>query len=479
MTADFLAPFAQLVASRIGVRIGSLGDSRLLDQVERRIKIQAGGNPTAYLALLQADTSESQLEWDQLIPLVTNGETFFFRDQGQFALLKETILPTLIEQAGEKRSLRLWSAGCSTGEEPYSLAILLNELLPPKDEWDLWILATDLNVASLERAREGLYGRWSFRLVSPDLMSTYFRARAESWALDPRIREMVTFRKGNLLDEFAGCRSTDMFQWDLILCRNVFLYFDDAGTAAVMSEFRKLLRPGGYLMTGHNELKSLDWDGFAIRSFPESVLYQRVEKDPMPCHAAQPLLTMPYDRRDRTARGLSLTSELPVVADGLPSSDLPEATLAANHTLQLDPNNLEALRLMAQACANEGRYRDAMAYCRRALVLDYADVPSHFLLAKVAEEQGDLEAARAALEKAIYLDPSFIPAHLELAFLYEHTGNKPLARNQFRAAAELLRALPSGAFVDGFEDVPAGALLGRIAGLLEEGSDSTTQERPR
>lgn len=477
MAADFLASFAQLVAARTGVRIASLGDRRFQHQLRERVTARADGNSAAYLALLGTGTPESRREWDHLVPLITNAETFFFRDRGQFTLLKEKILPELIERGRARRSLRVWSAGCSTGEEPYSLAILLDELLPLRDDWDLWILGTDLNPASLERAREGRYGRWSFRLVPPDLLAKYFRPDGDQWELDPRIRRMVTFRFGNLAEDFAGCGPADRFRWDLILCRNVFLYFDEPRIAAVMAQFRDLLRPDGYLMTGHNEAYPLAAEGLAVRSFSDSALFQRQDEPERPRGLTPPPPARPS--RHQAAHPAAMRPAPPGNKDRAAAPDLSEArallrrgladeaTAAAERILARHPHHLEALRLMAQACANAGRHQEAARYCRRVLARHYADVPAHFLLAKIAEEQGDLERAQAALEKTLYLDPSFIPAHLELAFLHDQAGRRTLARNQFQAAADLLKPLPAATQMEWLDDLPAGELLTRITGLLD------------
>ena len=134
-----------------------------------------------------------------------SGETYFFRDHGQFDLLRLRLLPELIERRRGAKTLRLWSAGCASGEEAYSLAMLVDMLLPERDGWDILILGSDIDQTALAKARRGHYGQWSFRMVPPALQQRYFQRKGDEWALDERIRRMVTFRAGDLIGEpFPG-----------------------------------------------------------------------------------------------------------------------------------------------------------------------------------------------------------------------------------------------------------------------------------
>ena len=130
--------------------------------------------PEDYYLLLQSDSAESRSEWRQLIINLTNSESYFFRDKGQLALLQNRILPELIERNKVQRTLRIWSAGCSTGEEPYTLAMLVDQLLPRQIGWNVFILGTDINENSLAIARRAAYTSWSFRMVDPGLRTRYF-----------------------------------------------------------------------------------------------------------------------------------------------------------------------------------------------------------------------------------------------------------------------------------------------------------------
>jgi chemotaxis protein methyltransferase CheR len=224
-----------------------------------------------------------QNEWKQLLQLLTTGESYFFRDSGQFFLLKNIVLPELIayqrqvwqQQGKDRPTLRIWSAGCSTGEEAYSLAILLTELIPDWQYWHLHILGTDINIESIKKARQGVYGNWSFRTVDEQKKTAYFTPEKNNWQIQDWIKQLVKFEYGNLVkDNFPDSKS-DIAMMDLIVCRNVFVYFEAEAIAQVLRKFNQTLRPGGYLLTAHAELYGQQLDDFSSHVFPQSVIYQR------------------------------------------------------------------------------------------------------------------------------------------------------------------------------------------------------------
>ena len=275
--SGLIAWFRQQFLQRTGIWIRDKDVHSLKQTLEARTHACRLTNPDAYQSLLTTDKADAANEWKILTETLKNGESFFFRDQMQMNLLRKTILPELIARNAERRSLRIWSAGCSTGEEPYSLAMLLYELLPNPDAWNLIVLGTDLSEESVRRAQSGRYGSWSFRMVDPVLQRRYFREEGDCYQIDPKICRTVTFRHGNLLkDEFPAVGS-GIHDMDLILCRNVFIYFEPQGIATVVGKFARTLAPQGYLMTGHAELHQQDLKVLKAVRFPESVMYQRAD----------------------------------------------------------------------------------------------------------------------------------------------------------------------------------------------------------
>lgn len=284
MNDRHLELFIHLIANNIGLHIRPQDRTALSQKIVVRMKNLNLSIPEKYYQLLEADTEQSQKEWRKLIVLLTTTESYFLRDIGQFKLLEKVILPKIIEYknqlkevSGLNPSLRIWSAGCSTGEEAYSLAILIQKLLPNWDNWNILILGTDINEEALEKAKQGIYSPWSFRLVNPGLQQQYFNQHKNEWIIEDKLVKNVKFRYGNLVKDDYPNISDDINNMDLILCRNVFVYFEAQYIALVLKKFYNTLRAGGYLMTSHAELHGQVLDQFQAIIFPESVIYQRSE----------------------------------------------------------------------------------------------------------------------------------------------------------------------------------------------------------
>lgn len=422
------AEVQRLLARQTGLRLTDAGVLKL----EQLLRVRAGhGDPFVYLASL----SEAELarETEFLAAQLTPGETYFFRDQGQFALLRTRILPELIKRRREQRRLRLWSAGCASGEEAYSLAMLIDMELSEWQSWQITLVGSDINRDALARAQSGRYGDWSFRMVPDNLKARYFRRNGDEWVLDARIRAMVDFRFGNLVTEpLQNWMYSDM---DLILCRNVLIYFHPEAVRIVVEKLAASLAEGGYLVTGHTELHGCPSPGLQARLFPEGVVYQRATSGALPAALPQSLVS--------SSRGVIP----PPPAGGLP---LPAA-----------PPVPESASERAQALADRGDYDAAENACHAALDADSLQPVPHFLLAQLAQLRGDYRQAEDQLNQTLYLAPDHIAAHLELAALLERAGQPERAQARRRTARDLLRRLPADARVEPFE-----ASAGQLADQL-------------
>ena len=192
------------------------------------------------------------------------GETYFFRERRAFEILEQSLLPGLIaaRRKTEKR-LRFWSAGCSTGEEPYSLAILLDKLIPDLKDWNVTILATDINTGALRKAEEGIYSDWSFRDNPPWFKEHYFeKVDGNHHRLLPRIRKMVTFSYLNLSEDHYPALQNNTNAMDFIFCRNVLMYFAPGQIGLTVERFHRSLLDGGCLIVSPVETALLTHSPF-------------------------------------------------------------------------------------------------------------------------------------------------------------------------------------------------------------------------
>jgi chemotaxis protein methyltransferase CheR len=521
MNDSTLQLFVQLIAQDTGLHIRTQDRGALSQKIAIRMNTIKLSIPEQYYQILQADTEQSQREWRELMVLLTTTESYFLRDRGQFNLLENTILPEIIEQknqlskaSGLTRSLRIWSAGCSTGEEPYSLAILIQKLIPDWEDWNILILGTDINQEALDKAQQGIYSHWSFRLVNPETQQQYFSQYKGEWMINNKLIKTVKFRYGNLVKDDYPSVHNDLYNMDLILCRNVFVYFESQSIALAIKKFYNTLRAGGYLITGHAELYGQVIPHLQAKTFPESVVYQKVESQINPnlpgsetrakpvvlptsnstnlatpiARVRQPVehilrsinVKQVENKKNDYEPGLfSSTSEnegaiainlIREAADFFKNQAYDEAIKKAAQVIELYPDNFEAYYLLAEIHANLGKYAQATDYCQQALKVDSMSILPYHLLAHIAEEQGDLEGAKLFLKRIIYLCPSFISAYLELANIYNKEGNFKREKKMYTTSCEILKLLPPDTPIEQQGQITASALLKYIKEILLQSS---------
>ncbi|HZS12468.1 MAG TPA: protein-glutamate O-methyltransferase CheR [Nitrospirales bacterium] len=226
-----------------------------------------------YYCLLRYDAWRDQ-ELIALFDLVTTNETYFYRDRQQLLAFTETIVPTVIAANKERKWLRIWSAACSTGDEPYTLALMLLEM-PALTEWTIEILATDISEASLASARRGSYDAYAVRNVPPAVLKRYFTEDGGRYVIGPQARAMVKFMTLNLYDT---PRMKIMRGLDVIFCRNCLIYFDDKAKKRIVQGLTESLRVGGYLVIGFSESLHGVRSGLEPIHSHRAVIYRKAEE---------------------------------------------------------------------------------------------------------------------------------------------------------------------------------------------------------
>ena len=242
-------------------------------RVEQRLDETGSIDAMDYYRLLRyGDEGASEIQ--ALVESLTTNETYFFREYPQLQTFADVILPECLERKRETRDrhLRVWSAGCSTGEEPYTLAIILREMIEDFDRWQITLTATDISRAALRTARGALYGERSVKDVPTPYRQRYLRPERGAFRVVPEIRQMVTFRHGNLMD---SSMVSQMESLDFIFCRNVLIYFDDASRRRVVDSLYDALRPGGYIFLGHSESVGRITSAFRLVRRGESLVYMK------------------------------------------------------------------------------------------------------------------------------------------------------------------------------------------------------------
>lgn len=404
------------------------------------------------------------------------GETYFFREPGVFAALEKEILPPLIAaRRGAGRSLRLWSAGCCSGEEPYSLAILLTRLIPDLADWNISILGTDINPDFLAKAKRGIYSEWSFRAAPAWLKAQCFETpEPGSYVLAARFKRLVKFDYLNLVEDAYPSVINSTNGIDIILCRNVLMYFETSNAAAVARKLHCSLVDGGRLIVSPSEASATIFPQFATQPFPDAVVYCKAD------HASMPAAVFPGSEPFAADTRVEWPAASPASPPEWPAAAPEPTRMAATSTTPFQTalaafeagdyervaallaeragTDARSLALLARASANLGRLSDAGRWCDAAVAADKVDPGLRYLLASVLDEQGLAASAVAALKQALYLDQDFILAHYALANLYRRLDKPALARRHFSHARQLLRQLPSGAALPDAEGMSAGRL---------------------
>ncbi len=499
--------FVDLIAKQTGIEIRAQNYGSMGDNIFSRLKALHLSSPQAYYNLLASTTPESEEEWQKFVCLVTNRESYFFRDKGQFHLLRNSLLPELIRRNQRIKTLRICSAGCSTGQEPYSIAILLRELIPDLQDWNLVILGIDINRESLDHGKRAYYNTWSFRQVEEDIKARYFKNAAGYYQLNEEIRTLVRFHQVNLTRDAFPRLNSELRDMDLIICRNVFIYFTDQAIAHVVEKFFNTLKPNGYLLTGHAELNNNHIKAFQAKLFPESVVYQRRSGDfsqlashPSPSQSFKPKappLDIPTTPKE-TAKPLfnQNFASVPVaptrtvhspLKPTAPTPTTPKTTettaepdilqevkqLVKNKSYQLaqtkleqilrrSPNHYDSSYLMAELQANLGNYEKAKQWCQTAINLNAFSSTPHHLIAHIEEEQGHIEEAKKALKTVIYLDPDAVAAYINLGSLYQREGDFNRAKKMQQSALKILQRLPKETTIKELDNITVEALLSEL-----------------
>jgi chemotaxis protein methyltransferase CheR len=412
--------------------------------------------------LLSSPLSKEQIE--VLASYLTVGETYFFREKKSFEMLEKHLLPDLIRsRQGNEKSLRIWSAGCCTGEEPYSIAILLSKMIPDIKDWNITILSTDINPRFLKKASAGVYTDWSFRDTPLAIKERYFKRTKEGrFEILPSIKKMVTFSYQNLVEDSYPSLLNNTNAMDIIFCRNVLMYFDHEYQRKVIQNLYRCLVDGGWLIVSPSETSHVLFSQFVTFNFPGAILYRKAV-------AGDKIQVSGFEMQDASFKSKDASYKMQEIIppsheyEFIPEptqeivSPEPEKAEEIEETRSEEPQQgsyLEALELykkgrytevikkvedlfskneetsmamglLIRAFANQGRLSEASEWCNKAIDANKLDPSLHYLLATIFQEQGAIDEAIKSLKRALYINPDFVLAYFTL-------GNLNFSQNKFK-----------------------------------------------
>ena len=497
---ELMSRFSDAVSERMGLlflkeRWGDL--ERAVQSAGTELGF-AGPEPTIRW-FLSSHLDKKQTEI--LASLLTVGETYFFRDAGSFRALSEHILPALISSRRGDKRLRIWSAGCCTGEEPYSIAMLLHSLLPDFKDWVITILGTDINPRFLSKASEGIYGEWSFRETPSGIQERFFVKRRDGrYEILPTIRDAVTFAPLNLIDDSYPSFLTNTNAMDLVLCRNVMMYFHPLRARTVVKKFFYALVDTGWLLVSPSEMSQTLFPEFESVPFFGAFCYRkrsaRVDETiPLPSLAETPATipgvgdAHPFDisatvsfTRDPVPRDSPVEVEETKVeiaplepqetyqrarAEYENGAYATAATLIRT-SLESYPDNASLCSLLARILASQGDLAQAEQLCRRAIDADKLNHIHRYLYATIVLEEGRESDAARSLQEAVYLDPDSPLHHFLLANLAQRQGRKREAGKCFSRTLRLLEQFPPDKVVPESDGMTAGRLREIIQAFVQK-----------
>ena len=402
----------EAICRRAGFRFHDSLARPLSQWIQERVKILSLANAADYFAWL-GDLGHLNAERAGLSNVSSSRETYFLRDHGQMDVFRQVVLPKLVEARAAEKRLRVWSVGCSTGEEPYTLAILIRESGLFGADWQLEIIGFDIDAMAIHQAKRGRYHDWSFRGCPESFRNRYFHAERDAWLIDESLRKLVQFQELDLL----AANALTANRADVIFCRNVFIYLNSAAIELATSRLLNSLADGGYLFCAPGELARYSQPELAAYAFPAAVVYRKL----LPA------------TKETTTRSYPAPAAEPIFSSpAISSQSMPSETAIVDTT---------ALMKRAWLAANRGKLDESNSLCTQVRLANPLDPEAYYLSAILASAVGAIDEARAELRRVLYLAPDFVLAYPVLAELCLASADTVAAERYGRQGLARVHAL--------------------------------------
>lgn len=460
--SDFSIDEGRRLWSEIASRTGLNFRDRQIEQLQQTVLRAMAQEGCTSIREFRQRLNSSPGAFDDFVGQLTVGETFFFRDPDQFEVIRNRILPELRKQRGVHGDPRMWSAGCASGEEAYSLAVLLEESDPGGRGR---VLATDISRPALQRAREAIFRKWSLRGESQRQVQNYLTKRDGLYILDERIRRRVVFDYLNLAADVYPSLATDTWGLDLILCRNVLIYFDRETIARVLRRLWNCLAPGGWLVLGASDPHAADFVEFEVITTSSGLMYRRAAEVPLDSgssesggiasHGTSSQSRAMGSNRDSSAidadgsssRGGEGTAESQgAVGDDefyrepRESGQSVSETQAAMESM-CDPLDSEAASVVQVRTLINQNVEQAENLCGRFLVRYPLSLELRFIRAVLLMDLGRMTESAEQFRKLLFLDRSVVIAHFTQGTVMRQLNQIEAARRSFRNTIQLCSTL--------------------------------------
>ncbi len=438
--------------------------------------------------ILSASLTRRQIE--TLAGCITIGETYFFRHKAVFDVFEKVILPKIINsQTRKDKYLRIWSAGCSSGEEAYSIAIIVGRMLDLK-KWNVAVMATDINPHFIRKGTEAIYRDWSFREVPEEIKKRYFVDKGDGkFQLLPHIKKLVNFSYLNLVEDNFPSILNNTNAVDVIFCRNVIMYFNKEKRDKIIKKLYNSLVDGGWLIVSPVETSLFVDSEFEGISYGDVIVFGKCDNnikfirngalDNMHNSAKKKASVSSMDLEpgiNAETKKVTVKNDADILANFIGDENgsnahfkiaeqlyqqglYGESSQILRKILNIDGNNLNAISLLARNYANLGKLSDAIEMCERGIAADKLNPAIYYLHAAILQELGFLEEARISLKKVLYLDPDYVAALFSLGMISHQMENESESRRYFKNALNLLSDYNSDYSFPEFEGITAETLI--------------------
>lgn len=468
---NLLLLLSDFVANHMGLYFSEERWQELIAGIEKSARDLGFEDTESWIhCLLSSAISKNVL--DTLATNLTIGETFFFRDKNIFHILRNNILPELImSKAGYSGNIKIWSAGCCSGEEPYSIAMLIDQMISFGTEVNISIIATDININFLEKAKKGIYTRWSFRDTPEMIIERYFTKQDENhFKISPHIQNMVNFYQLNLVEESYPPLINEI---DVLFCRNTVMYFTPDQRDQIFRRLTRCISMNGWLIVSPSESGFVKAPSLDIVQFPEAILHRKGADKTKESDSNAPF----PDRTYREKSGNEGIDDERALDKNFQNSYLEALALYKAKRYEESAENLtsilsdgknddcnflfvpESMSLLAKNLGNLGKLDEAKKWIKEAIYMEKLNPGHYFILATIYQEQGHLGNSIEALKQSLYLDPEFIFVHFALGNITKRQGNLPESMKYYNNVISLLLKMAPDDIIPYSDGTTAGGFI--------------------
>ena len=469
MTNQEYSKLTEIIKTNSGIKLGTKDHQRITKIISERVEKLGSPSWKDYNRFISSKSGKKELK--QVVEEITIPETYFFRDINQCNAFKNYIISHFKNKKSEKQKLKIWSAGCSSGEEAYTLAMIIIQNIPNYSSFDISITGTDINNTSIEKAKKGVYKDISFRGVRPEIIPRFFKKKKNTYTISDKVKQLVNFQVFNIMLKDQGKYSFQFNGFNIIFCRNVLIYFDETIIRNIFNGFYHALALDGHIILGHSEanlaprlfFKPIKAKGTYLyqkkyppelqpefRTVPASIAFEKNKSVAKKTEPEKITLFNPKQKNveqngDKIIDSASQNPDQLICQEAIYKDALTfyfaerysDAKNIITKLLKDEKPAMEPLILAALISINLGNFERAIAYVRKIQLKDEFMPEAHFIFGLIYENESFFEDAISSYQAALFLNSKFFLSYFRLAHIYKASGNISKSVRAFQNALNI------------------------------------------